>query len=301
MTQVAAIDRVELNVERIYFTPFCLSSFLSFLHSPTMLTLSSEIGSNLCGAISILCWIVVFTPQLFENYVRKNTDGVSLKFLMCWVLGDVFNLIGAILGNLMITMLLLALYYLMADGLLVSQVLYYRKNTAQVYRDDEVSTLEETPLLSSSMERPTLSVKTRRIVRIFFVGSVLSMLFLLLGTATFFFWPNATDKIDYTQVDWVPQVLGWTSALLYCGGRIPQIMQNFRNESVEGLSMIMFLFSLCGNITYCLSIFLVSMNRTYLFINFPWLLGSGGTLFFDFMILFQFYTYKYKKTQLYHK
>lgn len=26
------------------------------------------------------------------------------------------------------------------------------------------------------------------------------------------------------------------------------------------------------------------MDRTYLLINFPWLLGSGGTLFFDFTV-----------------
>jgi uncharacterized protein with PQ loop repeat len=73
---------------------------------------------------------------------------------------------------------------------------------------------------------------------------------LLLGSAYYFFWSGR--KIDVEQLHLIPQLLGWGSAILYCASRIPQIMQNFKNESVEGLSLTMFVFSVVGNITYCL-------------------------------------------------
>lgn len=45
-----------------------------------------------------------FASQFYENYIRKNTDGVSLTFLTLWVVGDILNLIGVILENLLFTM-----------------------------------------------------------------------------------------------------------------------------------------------------------------------------------------------------
>jgi uncharacterized protein with PQ loop repeat len=33
-------------------------------------------------------------PQLFANYKAKSADGLSMAFLIVWLLGDVTNLIG---------------------------------------------------------------------------------------------------------------------------------------------------------------------------------------------------------------
>jgi len=296
----------------------------------------NEVLAKIFGYISIGCWIVVFSPQYVENYQRKNTDGVSVSFLWLWILGDILNLLGIILENLLFTMLLLALYYLLADCLLMAQVFYYRKsyhkdevmgsldqvgndnsgsydslipnahNSSSSYlsennhtshsqnhsNKDETSMLanEHSPLLSTHQDVSSIS-KTRFYTRVFFVSSILLWIVLLGGSALFFFGPGK-DKVDMSRWHLLPQLLGWGSAILYCFSRIPQIMQNFRNESVEGLSLIMFIFSVVGNVTYCISILLVSLDPTYLLINYPWLLGSGGTLFFDFTIFFQFYMYR---------
>ncbi|CAO3615991.1 unnamed protein product [Cunninghamella echinulata] len=222
----------------------------------------------------------------------------------------------------MFTMLLVALYYLFADTLLMSQVLYYRYKTNGTIFEEEsnidtntttistTTTNEQSPLLSSNNNnnnnnnntKPKYhhkqSEQTKWTVRLFFIASIFLWTFLLLGSATYFFWPWAKDKVDLSQWHFVSQFFGWASAILYCCSRIPQIMQNFRNESVEGLSLVMFIFSVVGNLTYCVSIFAKSMDRTFLLINFPWLLGSGGTLFFDFTIFFQFYTYRHHSDSL---
>ena len=82
----------------------------------------------------------------------------------------------------------------------------------------------------------------------------------------------------------LPLLLGWGSAVLYLGSRIPQIYKNWRLKSCEGLSIMMFMFSVFGNVFYVASIFLNSLEIDYLIKNMPWWLGSGGTLIFDFTV-----------------
>lgn len=91
-----------------------------------------------CRSISIACWVVVFSPQIIENFRRGSADGLSLLFLVIWLAGDVFNIIGAVLQGVLPTMIILAVYYTLADIVLLCQCFYYRGFTLQ----DEVSTPE---------------------------------------------------------------------------------------------------------------------------------------------------------------
>ena len=61
---------------------------------------SLEALSGIAGSISIACWIVVFSPQIVENYRRKSTQGLSVTFLVIWMIGDLFNIVGAVLQGL---------------------------------------------------------------------------------------------------------------------------------------------------------------------------------------------------------
>jgi uncharacterized protein with PQ loop repeat len=47
--------------------------------------------------ISIVLWIVPMVPQLAENYRRKSCEGLSVGFLLFWIIGDSMNLLGAYL------------------------------------------------------------------------------------------------------------------------------------------------------------------------------------------------------------
>jgi len=87
-------------------------------------------------------------------------------------------------------------------------------------------------------------------------------------------------------------ILGYLSAVLYLGARIPQIIQNAHNKSCEGLSILFFILSLTGNVTYGAGILFHSTRSSYIFKNLPWLIGSFGTIMQDIMIFVQFYTYK---------
>ena len=44
--------------------------------------------------------------------------------------------------------------------------------------------------------------------------------------------------------------IGWISAVVYLCSRVPQVVKNVRRGSVEGLSILMFICTVMGNLTY---------------------------------------------------
>jgi len=94
---------------------------------------------------------------------------------------------------------------------------------------------------------------------------------------------------------WLGWGIGWASAILYLGSRLPQVCKNIKRGSVEGLSPIMFLCTVMGNLTYGLGVLLRVRHGTDVSKAFPFLVGSLGTLGFDFTILMQFCYYRNKE------
>ncbi|CAH1759279.1 2941_t:CDS:2 [Entrophospora sp. SA101] len=67
------------------------------------------------------------------------------------------------------------------------------------------------------------------------------------------------------------------------------------SKSVEGLSIVMFIFAALGNLTYTMSIFtnpLASSDPLFLIDKIPYILGSVGTLSFDVTIFLQWCVWK---------
>ena len=64
--------------------------------------------SGICGSISIACWVVVFSPQIIENFRRGSAEGLSVVFIVVWLIGDVFNILGAVLQEVLPTMVRIA-------------------------------------------------------------------------------------------------------------------------------------------------------------------------------------------------
>ncbi|KAK3494906.1 PQ loop repeat-domain-containing protein [Neurospora hispaniola] len=103
-----------------------------------LLNLDVEAISGILGSVSIACWVVVFSPQIIENFRRSSADGLSIQFIIIWLTGDVFNILGAVLQGVLPTMLILAIYYTIADVVLLAQCFYYRGFT---WRDEVVPTI----------------------------------------------------------------------------------------------------------------------------------------------------------------
>ncbi|KZV88932.1 PQ-loop-domain-containing protein [Exidia glandulosa HHB12029] len=263
-------------------------------------------ASSVLGWVSIACWVIVYSPQILENYTLKSGEGLSVLFVVIWLLGDLFNLLGAILAGLLATVIILAAYYTLCDVILLFQIYYYRA-AHPVHRISPVpipgvvlSTEhgETSPLLSptlppaDSLKQPEHTPVARRVVMyIAALGFVVGT-----GFAAWWLFPTTKHHGDETGSGKVvfeirSQVLGWTSAALYLGSRIPQIVKN-RETKCEGLSLALFIFAIAGNVTYVASILAASLARDHLIANASWLAGSGGTVFLDFIVLGQFFYYR---------
>ena len=117
-----------INVRHIFLTGLDLNISTSTAMFPPQgsTTLDLDALSGICGSISIACWVVVFSPQIIENFRRGSADGLSIVFIVVWLAGDVFNILGAILQGVLPTMVILAVYYTLADIVLLLQCFYYR-------------------------------------------------------------------------------------------------------------------------------------------------------------------------------
>ncbi|EEF29105.1 probable vacuolar amino acid transporter YPQ1 isoform X2 [Ricinus communis] len=78
------------------------------------------------GFVSLVSWGVAEVPQIITNFRTKSSHGVSLLFLLTWVAGDVFNLVGCLLEPATLpTQFYTALLYTTSTIVLVLQGLYY--------------------------------------------------------------------------------------------------------------------------------------------------------------------------------
>ncbi|KAL7747766.1 putative vacuolar membrane transporter for cationic amino acids [Sorochytrium milnesiophthora] len=258
----------------------------------------ADAASTLCGYVSIACWIVVFTPQLYENWKYKSGAALSLPFLFIWLLGDIFSIIGVVLLGLLDTMLYLAVYYTLMDALLICQYYYYRRNKLDEVVFDTDAAPDAGDVKDGYGSRPLLAVAAS-IIGINGAGSMRR------PTNT----PRRLDAVLHSSskrkqhvgrgpsasVHQVAVISGWLSALFYVGSRVPQIIKNHKNQSCEGLSIWMFLASILGNVTYglaSLSILFHSTSPAYLLDNAAWLVGSLGTLVMDAVIFYQFWKFR---------
>uniref|UniRef100_A0A0D6R0G8 PQ-loop repeat family protein / transmembrane family protein n=1 Tax=Araucaria cunninghamii TaxID=56994 RepID=A0A0D6R0G8_ARACU len=78
------------------------------------------------GLSSVCFWVVAQVPQFISNCSRQSADGLSPWFLVQWLAGDSFNLLGCLLtGDQLATETITAGYFIFADCVILSQYLYY--------------------------------------------------------------------------------------------------------------------------------------------------------------------------------
>ncbi|KAI9257609.1 PQ loop repeat-domain-containing protein [Sporodiniella umbellata] len=242
--------------------------------------MDAPLSSTIAGYCSVLVWIFVFLPQLYENYHRKSGEGLSLVFLYIWLAGDIFSMIGVMLEKLMMTMFLLSLWYTVADACLIWQVIYYKNVTHyQKLKQDENEQTTSVPVFWMNFA-------------FFFIVSALSLL------SCYFYYSESFSTSSSTWYNGLSQWMGWISTVLYMGSRLPQIIKNWRHQSTEGLSFGMFACALLGNILSTLAIFLKSTEREFILKNLPWITGSLGTIVFDIVVVLFYFSFLTANTQM---
>lgn len=218
------------------------------------------------------------------QFRRGSAEGLSLAFLIVWLAGDVFNVLGAVLQGVLPTMVcnvphlfssmasanlgqvILAVYYSCSDLVLLFQCLYYKRLNSRQPPPTAIVTVDgshlspATPLLDPSKqddppERPqklyyTILFNTTAVLTVCAAG--------ILG-----WWINDHEyphdgatleppvEISFSTLG---QVFGYLCAILYLASRLPQIMLNYQRKSCDGISLLFFLFACLGNLTYVVSI-----------------------------------------------
>ncbi|KAL1584795.1 hypothetical protein WHR41_06549 [Cladosporium halotolerans] len=296
--------------------------------SPDVALTWNEALSGIFGSISLAAWIFLLVPQLVENYTNGHADGISMPFLFIWAAGDILSLAGGLWAGLVPTVIALAIYFCFADGALIAQCTYYNtlnaKKDKAAAAAQTTTTTESDPLLASAAANPprrkssTTSQSRRRRSTLSHAShrrdslsralapstsssawakNSLSILAICLAGSLGWFLAYKTgawhpvplaDPASAPPTPLGASILGYGSALLYLGARVPQIIKNQRDRSCEGLSLLFFLLSLLGNATYGAGILFHSLERRYVVTNVPWLLGSLGTMVEDGVIFVQF-------------
>ncbi|PIA53077.1 hypothetical protein AQUCO_00900004v1 [Aquilegia coerulea] len=370
------------------------------------------------GFLSVLSWGVAEVPQIITNYRHKSAEGLSIAFLMTWIVGDLFNLFGCMLEPATLpTQYYMAVLYTITTLILSSQSIYYGhiyhriKDKSQdllktglklpqsitEYKEDHISNEEHVkfgdswtrgssilqgalpsspipvtaPVLPryGSLGRELYYMSARSLSKShtptagsclaqtighggtlpFSIGGSHSVEEPLLGTlvftqseppsktksmlcvisavaflfGSFNFHLSTSSRLKRVREN-LPQgvvirigrkllqsstmlvlrhegevssgigtFLGWAMAIIYMGGRLPQIYLNIRRGNVEGLSPLMFIFALVGNMTYVASILVSSLQWSKISANLPWLVDAGGCVLLDTCILIQFVYFRY--------
>ncbi len=227
-----------------------------------------EYVSYVFSFISIIFYSVVYFPQFREIYKTKSTDGISILMLLLWTQADFLSLIGTILNGLNISVIIMGWYHSTIGLCMVSFVWYYK------YKSD-------------NMILPTVNDKYNgRYGSIWYELSYI-ILFFGINICTGLVL-NIKNIQDYT----FGEILGWITMSLYIIGRFPQIMMNIKRKTTEGLSALMYIFTMCGNTFYVLSLVTYSSESDYIMLNLPWIISSGVTIILDMYVLYQIYYYK---------
>lgn len=209
-------------------------------------------------------------------------------------------------------MIILAVYYTVADILLLIQCLVYNNrnsnkevgyahlNPANPLLDEEYhhhhhhhhedyGTANNATQEEEEEEVASIPPWKDALYNILIVACVI-----LSGVIGWWFSPSSgpsSPDDEEQKMDFWGQVFGWLCAVFYLGSRVPQLLLNFERKSCEGISFLFFVFACLGNLTYVISILVKDQSRNYLLINASWLAGSVGTLVLDFIIFLQFWIY----------
>ncbi|XP_022370086.1 lysosomal amino acid transporter 1 homolog isoform X3 [Enhydra lutris kenyoni] len=210
-------------------------------------------------------------------------QALSLWFLLGWIGGDSCNLIGSFLADQLPLQTYTAVYYVLADLVMLSLYFHYKFKK----RPSLLSTPINSVLLfilglacAAPLLRTTGPVAAQR--EVFRGRTLLSV---------------EPGSKPFTQQEIVGFVIGSVSSVLYLLSRLPQIRTNFLRKSTQGVSYSLFALVMLGNTLYGLSVLLknpeVSEDEgSYLLHHLPWLVGSLGVLLLDTVISIQFLIYR---------
>ena len=239
--------------------------------------------SSASGGIAFLLSLISQFPQLIETYNDKSVEGISPFLLGSWLLGDITSVIGAILTNQLPFQILLAIYFLSNDLIICGQYYYYG-----IHYKNKLATAGHQHLNHQSSHVSSKNKFGK-------IGVLILGLFTRTSNAASILnMENSISAVENTdRMFKIGLAMSWFSGIFYFTSRIPQLYKFYKRKSTDGLSPYMFYCTIFHNILYAVSIFssfeFIDKTNKYEFFKkeLPFLLGSIGTLLWDFIYLYQ--------------
>lgn len=257
--------------------------------------------STVSGGIAFLLSLVAQFPQLIETYNDKSVEGVSPFLLGSWLLGDITSLLGAIMTKQLSFQIFLALYFLLNDVIISGQYYYYgvlyenklatagHQHLIHVTKSHHSEHEENNVIIAGTSSNPNMFKKAALVLLGLFTRSSNAMSVLYEIEKKKGHHPDD----HFIRLFRLGLTLSWFSGLFYFFSRVPQLIKFYKRKSTDGLSPYMFYCTIFHNILYAVSIFssceFIDNNDKIAFFKkeLPFLLGSIGTLFWDFIYLYQ--------------
>ncbi|XP_009701104.1 PREDICTED: lysosomal amino acid transporter 1 homolog [Cariama cristata] len=247
-----------------------------------------DIASIVLGLVSIFCFAAASFPQFYQACKTGIMDqALSIYFLLGWLGGDLLNLIGSFLADQLPLQVYTAIYYVLADLVMLSLYCYYKvKNRSGGF----------TALINSAFV--FLSLGTVSTVSLLGRGAAVAQdPVMFKGRSLLSAHVGELGLKLFTRSEIVGFTIGSVSSVLYLCSRVPQIYTNYKRKSTIGVSYSLFALVMLGNSLYGLSVLLKNPEPgqgegDYVLHHLPWLVGSLGVLSLDVVISFQFLAYQ---------
>ncbi|CCH58158.1 hypothetical protein TBLA_0A03590 [Henningerozyma blattae CBS 6284] len=283
-----------------------------------------QMFSNSMGFISFTSSFVALMPQMIETFKSKNVEGLSIHFLLAWLIGDIISMLGAILTKQLLFQILLTIFFLIIDLVICIQYYYYgiiyNNSLSTKKKNNDTILLVAAPSndfgeIQDFDDKIDDSIDSRRGTwnrnKMPRISTDKSMAVGALGLASHFKTSDAAKVVRYASVfttalvkrqelsevtnSYIGVVCAWLGAIFYIGSRFPQLIMNYKRKSTDGVSPFIFYCMLVSNISYDISLFtnenfLNGKDRAMFVKNaMPFIVGSAGTIVFDLLFFVQHY------------
>jgi uncharacterized protein with PQ loop repeat len=236
--------------------------------------------SYVLSTISLIFYSIVYVPQFYVIYKSKSSDGISFWMLLMWTQADILSLIGTIVLYMPSSIVIIGWYHYLVGAIMIIFVLYYTTTDTNLNR---VTNLNENTI-EYPMEN-TIEYPTKNLNRFYLIKCFATTLFLSINTCTCVVLNIFINKSH----DESGAILGWITMSFYLIGRIPQIWMNYKRKSTQGLSLLMYIFTMCGNGVY---LAVITVDPVYIESNMPWIINCIVTILMDIFVICQYYMYK---------
>ncbi|NXJ79780.1 LAAT1 protein, partial [Trogon melanurus] len=247
-----------------------------------------DIASVVLGLVSIFCFAAASFPQFYQACKTGIMDrALSIYFLLGWLGGDLLNLIGSFLADQLPLQVYTAVYYVLADLVMLSLYCYYKvKNQGGRF----TAPINAAFVFLSLGTMSTVSFLGR-------AAAVVQDPATFKGRSLLSIHMDEPGSKPFTRSEIIGFTIGSISSVLYLCSRVPQIYTNYKRKSTVGVSYSLFALVMLGNSLYGLSVLLKNPEPgqgegDYVLHHLPWLVGSLGVLSLDVVISFQFLAYR---------